>query len=44
MALLVGRDGLELDDVRLRKGAWFTLMFDGPPLRGGGPSPPFPRT
>jgi broad specificity phosphatase PhoE len=28
-ALLVGRDGLDVDDVRCRKGAWFTLEFDG---------------
>ncbi|CAN5369154.1 hypothetical protein BH23ACT7_BH23ACT7_00180 [soil metagenome] len=29
MALLVGRDGLAIDDVRCRKGARFTLTFDG---------------
>ncbi len=30
MALVVGRDGLDLADVRCRKGARFTLVFDGP--------------
>ncbi len=29
IAVLVGRDGLELNDVHLRKGARFTLTFDG---------------
>lgn len=29
LALLAGRDGLALDDVRLDKGAWVTLRFDG---------------
>ncbi len=28
-ALLVGRDGVDLDDVRCRKGGRFTLEFDG---------------
>jgi broad specificity phosphatase PhoE len=29
MALLVGRDGLALENVRCRKGGRFTLVFDG---------------
>ncbi|HEY8339121.1 MAG TPA: phosphoglycerate mutase family protein [Egibacteraceae bacterium] len=29
MALLVGRDGLDLTDVRLKKGGRFTLQFEG---------------
>lgn len=29
MAVLVGRDGLDLSDVRLKKGARYTLEFDG---------------
>lgn len=29
MAALVGRDGLDRNDVRCPKGGWFTLTFDG---------------
>lgn len=29
MAVLVGRDGLDLSDVRLRKGGRYTLQFEG---------------
>lgn len=39
MALLVGRDGLTLANVRCRKGGRFTLTFDGPRCTGWMPKP-----
>lgn len=29
VAVIVGRDGLDLTDVRCRKAGWFTLTYDG---------------
>jgi broad specificity phosphatase PhoE len=40
MALLVGRDGLDLSDVRCPKGGRFTLVFDGLRCVDVAPSPP----
>jgi broad specificity phosphatase PhoE len=40
MAVLAGRDQLELTDVRLKKGARFTLTFDGTRCTGAQAIPP----
>lgn len=40
LAVLAGRDGLDLSDVHLPKGAWYTLEFDGGRCTRATPHPP----